>query len=203
MKIKYMIFAILVFVSCCHNYVLATDDSIDVPVISLGEGDICAESDATEIPEPEEISRGYNPSDSNTYWTGADGRLIMLYNNESAADVTYQEVIDFILRDETDKHPYTLRYQCGDFAEDVHNNAESEGIRCGWVSLEGIDHACNVFDTTDLGRVFIDCTHGDGVGSWDAVVNVHAGEQYIPTSLISDGYTYESMGKVTGHRVYW
>jgi hypothetical protein len=203
MKIKYIIFAILVLVSCCHNYVLATNDSIDVPVISLGEGDICAEPDATEIPEPEEISYGYNPSDSNTYWTGADGHLIMLYNNESAVDVTYHEVIDFILLDETDKHPYTSCYQCGDFAEDVHNNAESEGIRCGWVSIEGIDHACNVFDTTDLGRVFIDCTHGDGGGSWDAVVNVQAGELYIPEPIESSDCVYESMGKVTGRRVYW
>jgi hypothetical protein len=51
---------------------------------------------------------------------------------------------------------------CADFAETLHNNAEINGIRAGYVSItlssSTLGHAINVFNTTDKGLVFIDDT---------------------------------------------
>jgi len=96
---------------------------------------------------------------------GADGEPIELINNPDATDPTYAGLVVFIKEDSTDKHLYSYDYVCSDFAEAVHNNAEAAGIRAAWVAidLEGEveGHACNAFETTDRGLVYIDCT-GEG-----------------------------------------
>ena len=72
---------------------------------------------------------------------------------------------------------------CSDFAEDVHNNAKAAGIKAAWVSIafEGNDegHACNAFETTDRGLVYIDCT-GDNRG----FVYAPALEDYVKQHII-------------------
>lgn len=136
-------------------------------------------------------------------FVGADGHEIKLLECKNATDVSYDEVIAFIKMDKTDKNAYTSNYQCGDFAETVQHNAEVHGINCGIVIIEGINHACNVFNTTDRGLVFVDCTNGNGGGSWDTTVNIEEGKQYIPKPIKSSGYTYESMGIVTSYEMYW
>ena len=45
---------------------------------------------------------------------------------------------------------------CSEYAEMLHNNAEIAGIRAGYVIAP--NHAFNVFHTTGLGDVYIDCT---------------------------------------------
>ena len=54
---------------------------------------------------------------------------------------------------------------CADFAERLHNEAELAGIRAGYVTIdfEGnpIGHAVAVFNTTDMGLVYIDDTGVD------------------------------------------
>ena len=96
---------------------------------------------------------------------GGDGEPIELINNPDATDPTYAELIAFIKADITDESLYTNSYVCSDFAEAVHNNAEAAGIRAAWagIDLEGDEegHACNAFETTDLGLVYIDCTGED------------------------------------------
>ena len=121
-------------------------------------------------------------------------------------------MVAFILWDATDRNPYTDDYKCGDYAEDVHNIAESMGIRAGWVGIyfvnEDAGHACNVFETTDRGLVYIDCTGENPEElptsiaapdvasvpkneSWDKVAYIQIGKEYgvIPLDKAS-GVSY-------------
>jgi len=143
---------------------------------------------------------------------GGDGKPIELIDNHSATNPTYAELVAFIRGDSTDRReyfrtipPHKMDYICSDFAEDVHNNAETAGIRAAWVSVEfqGTDegHALNAFETTDRGLVYIDCTGGQYRGlpreihielykmatghapppkptSWDCVAYVEIGREY-------------------------
>jgi hypothetical protein len=128
---------------------------------------------------------------------GADGRPIILTDNPDAADPTFAELVAFIRADRTDANPYVEgQYVCADYAEDVHNHAEAAGIRAGWVAINfnGLDtgHAVNVFETTDRGTVYIDCTNGttygtgDTSGGRDMIAYLAVGERYgvIPIEQI-------------------
>ena len=136
---------------------------------------------------------------------------------EDKIDLTrIQGIIDGTLQPEAPKI-------CADFAERLHNNAEIAGIRCGYVSLEttgytdpynlGISsdsgHACNVFETTDRGLVYIDCTgisDNYGPSNNDRIVNIQIGQQYNPEFLFpSEGwYTMSGqMGVVTDMFATW
>jgi hypothetical protein len=112
---------------------------------------------------------------------------------------------------------------CADFAERLHNNAELAGIRCAYVSIRlagypdpynyGISsstgHACNAFQTTDRGLVYVDCTgisDSYGPDSNDRVVDIQVGEQYNPEYLFARGGWYipsGAMGTVTDFQVVW
>jgi len=138
---------------------------------------------------------------------GGDGEPIILTDNPDAANPTYAELVAFIEQDTTDNNDYLehslIGYVCADFAEDVHNNAEAAGIRAASVSVEfeggGDGHACNAFDTIDMGLVYVDCTGqsssdklnihlekteegyefiSDNPESWDAVAYVKVGKEY-------------------------
>jgi hypothetical protein len=126
---------------------------------------------------------------------GADGEPIELVNNPDAADPTYEELVVFIKEDPTDKHLYSYNYVCSDFAETVHNNAEAAGIRAAWVAIDlvGRDegHACNAFETTDKGLVYIDCT-GEGPGS-----NIR-GSADQPPAPSRDAVAYLEIGRKYG-----
>lgn len=156
--------------------------------------------------EEVEVMKGYN-----TYLVGADGHRITLVNYKNATDPTYNQLINFILMDDTDKHTYNYdSFVCADFAETVHNNAEKNGIKAGYVDMEFSDlsggHCCNVFNTIDKGLVFIDCTsnpdsHGE---SWDSVVYLKEGEMYTPTALDRhDGSYMLPMGCVSDYQITW
>lgn len=112
---------------------------------------------------------------------------------------------------------------CADFAERLHNNAELAGIRCGFVSLDmtgytdpfnlGIasdsGHACNVFETTDRGLIYIDCTGiigNYGPANNDTIVKIQIGQQYNQDFLFPSGGWYIPsgvMGVVTDMFVTW
>jgi hypothetical protein len=147
---------------------------------------------------------------------GAD-QPIRLINNPAAADATYKEVLGFIRTDTTDLLEYVDRdnpdgarpFVCSDFAEAVHNNAETAGIRAGYVSVDwaegGIGHAIDAFKTSDLGLVYFDCTGNSifsqieendlemTVGSWDKVAYLEVGKRYGAIGLAyakSTDYAY-------------
>lgn len=154
----------------------------------------------------------YTPmADSNTYWVGGDGHKIVLRNNDDAKDPIYNELIDFILRDNTDKRTYSPgSFVCADFAETVHNNAEAQGIKAGWVTINFLGdsggHVCNVFNTTDRGLVFVDCTssYTQQSSDWDSIVDLKIGSEYIPHHINPyDNSYYDSMGVVSNYRIYW
>ncbi len=133
---------------------------------------------------------------------GGDNQPIELENNSNAEDVTYESLMEFIKADPSDQYQYIARgtsggaipFVCSDFAEGVHNNAESAGIRAGYVGIDfeggGLGHAINVFETTDMGTIYIDCTgqsdysqieeegSSNPVISWDKVGYVEIGKKY-------------------------
>ncbi len=142
---------------------------------------------------------------------------VRLANNPAAVDVTFKEVLAFIRLDTTDLLEYVDRgnqdglkpFVCSDFAEVVHNHAEAAGIRAGYVSIDWVDgsigHAVDVFETTDLGLVYFDCTGKSifsqlednnssiAMGSWDKVAYIEVGKPYGVIGLAyadSPDYTF-------------
>jgi len=143
----------------------------------------------------------------NCYETGADGHRITLYNNGNAIDPTYQQLVSFIKSDDTDKVPSNYsNFECADFAERVHNNAEAAGYKCAWVDINFINngavHACNAFETIDHGLVFIDCTNYGNLDN-DKIVDLKVGRGYSPEGIGDCCYVYYSMGIVKNYQVYW
>jgi len=73
-------------------------------------------------------------------------------------DPTYQEALQFICSDQTDKNQYNQSYTCINFANDFVNGALNEGYRCGYVIIEFAEtsHAIVCFNTSDKGLIFIE-----------------------------------------------
>jgi len=138
-------------------------------------------------------------------------RSLNLVNNPSASDPTWAELRRFLQSDRTDTRDYiTDVYVCGHFAEDLHNNAEEQGIRAAFVIVEfaiGVPHALNAFRTRDRGLVYIDVT---GVppstprpSSGDGLVKLELRRPYQQELLFAPGWTVEALGGVTRIEVYW
>lgn len=156
-----------------------------------------AEIDSNQAPEP--------VSSTEVEYEGADGHTITFVHNSSAVNPTYEQVISFLKSDTTDQTPYDLnKFTCGDYAEHVQHNAENTGFKCGWVFIE-LDcgnHACNVFDTTDKGLIFVDCT------TFDSIVDVKTGAEYHPAPLTkllgyNSGVSADSMGIIKSYKIEW
>jgi len=72
---------------------------------------------------------------------------------------TYKELQEFLTRDKTDSNPYIKdEYGCFEFAAELNNNAEANGIRAGYVSIRSKNwwHAAVAFETIDRGLIFIE-----------------------------------------------
>lgn len=131
----------------------------------------------------------------------------------SAANPTWARLLDFLRSDRTDQKVYVPGvYTCGEFARDVHNNAERAGIRAAYVAVELPDayHSLNAFKTSDRGLVFIDCTglaaSVPGPSNCDKTVDVRLGRSYVPKSLFPESgwsVTWENMGTVRDVEIYW
>jgi len=144
---------------------------------------------------------------------GASGHQIRLVNNLSAINPTYKQMVDFLKTDQTDKiHYNNSNFICGDFAEQLHNNAERAGYKCAFVSVYffdgGYGHACNAFNTADKGLVYVDCTGSTDPSSaptWDSIVAqpFGIGEPYR-TVRFDLCYSFcSSMGVIKNYRIYW
>jgi hypothetical protein len=159
----------------------------------------------------------------------ASGEPVFLINNESAANPTWNELIDFLKADDTDRILYDNNsYVSSDFAERLHNNAERAGIRASFVTVDFYDnaegHALNAFRTTDKGLTYVDCTGSDAqlqeLDSFDKIAYIQKGKKY---GIVSIYYTktpeygfyslrknnlnlrgfYDSMGYVKDVNIYW
>ena len=141
---------------------------------------------------------------------GGDGKPIELINNPNATNPIYAMLVAFIVANSVDTNTYfkggPKAYVCSDFAEDVHNDAEAAGIRAAWVSidLQGEDegHALNLFETSDRGLVYIDCT-----GERHGFVFIPEINKYLklnpaifpePESESNDKVAYVEIGKEYG-----
>ena len=126
--------------------------------------------------------------------------LMNIVDNTSAKDPTWQQLVNFLDTDLTDSRKYVLgEYVCTGFTEDLHNNAETLGIRSAvvWVSFEDseINHTLNAFNTVDRGLVFIDNTGVSGSTNrpWDRVAYLRIGELYgaITIDAAIESFKYE------------
>jgi len=108
---------------------------------------------------------------------------------------SWEELKAFLLKDDTDKMKYVFPTTvCEDFAKKLQKNAKEAGWRCAVVSMriKGYDdpfnfgipsntgHACNAFETTDRGLVYIDCTGPvgrTGPAHHDRLANINVGKQ--------------------------
>lgn len=87
---------------------------------------------------------------------------VELQNPSSAALMVFLEA------DDTDKIPYDATgFDCDGFSITVRDNAAKLGIRGGFVDIQysnqAIGHAVAVFETTDLGKIYIDCINQDDI----------------------------------------
>lgn len=161
------------------------------------------------IPELKDVS-----PDNVLNSVGADGHRITLANNVSARDPSYEELKTFLKADKTDQIPYNYSsFVCADFAETVHNNAEKAGIKAGFVTINFNEindgHACNVFNTTDNGLVFVDCTgyRENYFGNCDTIVTMRIGEKYDVKGLFGSKKYYSDYNNgdltVKNYEIYW
>ncbi|HEY3422344.1 MAG TPA: hypothetical protein VGK13_04230 [Methanocellaceae archaeon] len=119
------------------------------------------------------------------------GEHPVLMENSSAHDPSYEELLHFLKNDDTVKNKYVSpNFTCADFAQELQNHAESQGIRCGFAGISFLNskygHAMDVFDTTDKGPVYVDTTSGEAQIS----NNIHPGARYDNMGIISDVQNY-------------
>lgn len=103
--------------------------------------------------------------------------------------------------DKTDELPYTSTYVCSDFAKALHENSETAGIKAGWVGAIGVNHAFNVFETTDKGNMYVDFKGVPEVSLLqDKQLDVVIG-QPLSESICSDRGRLMAWGELL--KVYW
>lgn len=106
--------------------------------------------------------------------TGGNNRPLQLANSANAVNPTFNELTAFLEADDTDLLAFVTggpqAFISSDFTKRLHDNAEAYGIRTGIVSIvfkdSHLNYAINVFETSDAGLVYIDCT-GQLKKSWN------------------------------------
>jgi len=86
-------------------------------------------------------------------------KVLSLQSQTLYSNPIYEEVKDFIKKDKTNENKYILnKYVCIDFAKDVNNNAEKQGIRTALVIVyfKNGAHALVAFETIDRELIFIE-----------------------------------------------
>lgn len=133
-----------------------------------------------------------------------DSSMPHLNNTTTANNPSWQQLISFLLADPTDDRYYSANFDCVDFAEMLHNNAEAAGIKAAFVAVsfdnDPVGHTLNAFKTTDKGLVYVDSTGGeefDASLEWDKIAYVVKGKEYGIISLEQDTPTdYASYEKL-------
>jgi len=72
---------------------------------------------------------------------------------------SYKELREFLAQDKTDSNPFISgEYVCFDYAAELNNNADANGIRAAYVRIRCQEwaHAVVAFETVDRGLVFIE-----------------------------------------------
>ena len=137
------------------------------------------------------FSGEYLINENGVYLCDAAGDKLKIRNNRYAHNPTYEELMDFLAKNDIDKRDYEYpTYTCGNFATDLHDAAEKEFIRAGIVVIiskeNGFFHAFNVFKTVDEGYIFIDCTSDgskDGAEDFGDCIAEFGMDGYTITSI--------------------
>jgi len=165
--------------------------------------------------DPYNVSLSYsNTLDNGTtikhYETNATMGRMYIHNSPDARNVTHSELMDFLLQDKTDQLIYDDSvFVCIDFAVAVHDNAERQNISAGVVTgnIGGTLHALNVFNTTDRGLVYIDCTGGRAdapVHNYDKIAHVEWLYRVEPVVDIAPyHYLNDKNDTVSNVHLYW
>jgi hypothetical protein len=119
-------------------------------------------------------------------------------------DPLYWEVRNFLNNDSTDTKPYNeTTFDCSNYAQEVNNNAEKEGIRCAYVTVNFSDsnesHALIAFESTDRGLNFFE-------PQTDEKVNLEIGKNYWADCVVPNGNNYyarEPGYTIESFTVYW
>jgi hypothetical protein len=136
---------------------------------------------------------------------------ITLISQSTATNPTWLELRAFLRDDKTDKNLYVPGvYECGNYAQDLHNNAEAQGIRAAFVAVHFHNdqpHAINAFKTLDKGLVYIDVT-GDtrpiSLANLDKKVELEKDERYHSSLLFPDGWFLTPDNReVKSIEIYW
>lgn len=201
---KLLLFVVLGLLAISH---FMPDEEVaeEAPIINTPSTEVNKVDEKIETQTPVENNDIYM---TKTNYLGGENE-IELAVNPNAIDPTYDQAIEFIRADRTDRNKYIPnKYICGDFAMDVQHNAEVAGYNCAWVYVEfkdGRSHACNAFNTIDRGLVFVDCTRcrGEGPTNQDCLVHVINGEEYTRELIKESNYETKPMGIVKSHEIIW
>lgn len=127
-------------------------------------------------------NENYNIGYQSGYDAGYDEGLIDgAERGYNIRDPTYEEMLEFIQLDQTDKNTYSAQtYTCFHFTADVKANAFAVGYRCGFVYVAFLTgaHAIVAFDTLDRGLIFIEPQD-------DQIVTLTIGQIYWDYPVVS------------------
>jgi hypothetical protein len=139
-----------------------------------------------------------------------NGDILTLHNNAFARPASWSEINEFVTNDDTNELPYRFpEWVCWEYSLQLHDRAESNGIRAGVVvlDLQNIDgthnpgHVLNIFATSDHGLVYVDNTMTERVG------RVELNESYWTTGLddvdILGGNYWDANAVITGIHTFW
>ena len=186
-----------------YSYAEATDFNIQDAIAAMGN--------AVNPPVYQQMLM----VDYHTYIALADGSPARVTIYRNATDPNYGQLIVFLLNDDDEDTVYTPgQYVCTNYAVDLADDAEQQGIRAHVVYVRLFDggmytdHMCNAFYTTDRGWVYVDDTgntaeakalRAPGV---DCIVDLHVGSDYTPVMLVKvPGWTKYSMGTVVDYKI--
>ncbi len=104
------------------------------------------------------------------------GGEVKLSDKTGAVNPTWQQLREFVLADYTDQRTWMANiFDCSQFSEMLHNNAEAQGIRAAYVTLKfqgkEVGHALTAFKTTDRGLVYVE-------PQMDSIAYVTKGKEY-------------------------
>lgn len=109
-------------------------------------------------------------------FTDENGYELRIMNNRSAIDPTFDQVLAFLQRDNTNVLAIIDKATAspGRSVVRLHDNAEKAGIRAGVVELQIANetnvYSLDVFDTVDKGRIMVDPVGTPyGIGPWTIV----------------------------------
>lgn len=164
-----VVFDIVVYISVTHSSV--SRSIVAAYEDGYGEGYLQTYENGYQAAYDESYTKGYEKGLEVGLEIGSGEEVTTLVEVHNP---TYKELREFLVHDKTDSNLYIRGvYMCADFAADLNNNAEHQGIRAAYVIVRARtwSHALVAFETVDRGLVFVEPIS-------DTHVKVEVGEAY-------------------------